>query len=186
MRRRWSLIALALATMALATVLVVVGTASAAYEFYLKIDGIKGEVTQSGHENWIQFASYSHHIPGMPSATVLLKYKPRITHGKHVNGDLVLTRRLDEISPLLLRNCTEGTRMPLLRFEARGGEGEQPGRTAFVLHDCVISGLTVRAPGFGDRKTPFGVLPLDQPVEEITLHYGSLEWTYTPGNIKDM
>jgi type VI secretion system secreted protein Hcp len=180
LQKRWAYIAVALGTMALGALLVAIGTASAAYEFYMKIEGIKGESTQAGHQQWISFASYNHHIPGLPQPQSLLKHTMGITHGTHSDGDIVFTKSFDKVSPRLVQTCASGTHLPLLKFEMCGQGGTGPVYLTFVMHDCIITSLTLRAPGFGDRNTPFGPLPLKSSLEEITIHYSQLEWTYTP------
>jgi type VI secretion system Hcp family effector len=167
--------------------------AYAAYEFYApqwKLVAIKGE--QKGLE-FGNIAGIRSDIQGMPLIAGL-KYEWKTgqfqkyqkaeeafgqKRGNGGPGQLVLFRTIDRSSPRLAQACAQGAQLGDLTLQA-GRMSDKDHGVRYILRDVSISSIMLRGPNTPGRLANAGVPP-DQPVEEITLHYSNIEWSYLEG-----
>jgi type VI secretion system secreted protein Hcp len=112
-------------------------------DYFLKIDGIKGEAVESQHQGWIKMQDM-HWGAGSQTGGA----------GKTSVHELTITKEMDSASPKLFRAATSRQHFPQIVIEvvARGTTQH------YVLDDAIIASA---------RKLPGG----GRPLEEITLHF---------------
>jgi len=128
----------------------------AAFDAYLKIEGVPGESTDTHHGSWIQVESL--HF-GLSAASALSPSQI---------SPLTLSKRIDKASPLLAKACATGQHIPQVKLElVRPG----PQRTRFyqiTLEDVLVSSLSASGAGADDS------LP-----ETVQLIAARWSWSYT-------
>lgn len=133
---------------------------------YLKLGDIKGEASDSGHQDWIIIESMSSAIfRSIPEGA---KDHQR-TKGETTLGDIAVVRELDKSSTKLQESCANGTFFPEveIHFCSTVGNKQEPYLT-YKLKHVVVSSYGFHGNASGD--------PL--PSEELTLGYTEVEWTY--------
>lgn len=149
-----------------ALVFAMVGTASAAYEFYMQIQGIPGESTDEKHKNWIEVLSISQpsaqQLP-MVAGQATMPTPPRPT-GTAGAGQVTITKALDKSSPGLFQCCAGGKQMVSVRIE------QLRDRMPFMAYDLKNVLITRYV-----LSRPTG----RPPMEEVSFNYARVEWTYT-------
>jgi type VI secretion system secreted protein Hcp len=133
---------------------------------YLKLGDIKGEATDSGHNEWIIIESMS--SPIFRSIPEGAKDQQR-TKGETTLGDIVVVRQLDKSSTKLQEACANGTFFSEaeIHFCSTLKNKQEPYLT-YKLSDVVVTSYSFHGNSSGD--------PL--PSEEVTLGYTEVEWTY--------
>jgi type VI secretion system secreted protein Hcp len=104
-------------------------SAQAAFEAFLKIEGVPGESTDSTHTGWIQVDSVHFGMTGV-SDLAPTELAP-----------LTLLKRVDKASPLLASACATGIHIARMKLEL---VRTTPKRTRFyqvTLEDVLVSGL---------------------------------------------
>lgn len=138
------------------------------FDGFIKIDGIEGESADSKHAGEIEILSYSHgvsqNITGTASAT------GTFTGQRCDMTPLTITKQLDKSSPKLAQACASGEHIKsaLLTLSRAGGDKQQ--YMEYKLSDVLISSVRVGGASAGDGGVP---------VEEVSLHYGRIDWKYT-------
>jgi type VI secretion system secreted protein Hcp len=157
-----------------------VGTASAAYEFYMKIDGIPGPVATQGHQQWIGILSWQWGVgqpmtvpSGVPAQADLDKGPLAKAQGIGGRGQVTITKQCDASSPKLFMACMQGIPSPMLTIDASLKGGPKTMIT-YKLTNVIITRMLLR--GSGDKAGVGEKLPL----EEVTLTYDSISWTADP------
>src|SRR5262245_57381463 len=147
--------------LALAAGLLSAKPASAAGSIYLKIPGIKGEVTTKGFEGQIEVFSFS-----------MGAQAPEVARGKNrgleVCSDLNVMKRADVTSPLLFQHTVFGYfyKTVTLSFVAAVGDTAQP-VFELVLNNVAIQSVQESGAAGGD----------DRPTESVAFKPSS--WTLT-------
>jgi type VI secretion system secreted protein Hcp len=152
------------------------GAASAATDFYLKLEGIDGEPKAAGHGGSLEVASWSFGAsnpstvgPGSSGATGRqMGGAPAAepTHGS--SGALTITKVYDKASPVLAKACASGQVIRSAQLK-RCQDGTC---RSYELKDVVISGFALANDGRG------GV------TESLSLNYSKVELEYKPQNDK--
>ena len=139
--------------------LLLAGPASAASDYYLKIDGIKGEATTSSRSKAIEVSSFSW---GMSQASAAVRESPtKASTGKTQKAvsataaaqpdamadspasdsiksfSLTVAESGDETAAYLARACASGERIPRAELTVRDQRYEL---TDFVVTSCAVSG----------------------------------------------
>jgi type VI secretion system Hcp family effector len=133
---------------------------------YCKIEGIKGESTDSDHKDEIEVLSYSHGVSQPTSATASTSGGGPTARCNHT--DLTIVKTMDLATPLLNQHACQGKIIPSVVLTLRRMDGDQsvPYMT-YKLSDVVVSSVSVG--GGGDEL----------PVETVTFNYSKIEWEYT-------
>lgn len=137
--------------------------AGAATDWFLKIDGIKGESTSDRHKDEIEVLAWSW---GMnrgagPTERGGRGFSPCVS-------DMAFSKYLDAASPLLMANVVSGMTIPKARL---GVSQSGDGRAAQEF--LVIEMTSVIISSLADSGSPG-----DRPVESISLRFGSAKVSY--------
>jgi type VI secretion system secreted protein Hcp len=124
--------------------------AFAAYDAYLKIEGISGDSKSSDHQGWIEIQSFQWGAP--QSARDM---STGMASGKRQHSPLIIRKLLDSASPQLMRAVTTGKHFNQILIEERGANGKV---MRITLEDAFIS--SVHTSDGGDR-----------PMETIEIQY---------------
>lgn len=144
-----------------------------ASDYYLQVDGIKGESTDSEHADWIEITGYSHAISQPTSATAASA--GGATSGRSKHEDFVITKFVDLASPKLYETCCSGKHLGKVTLELmRASGGSRVKYMAVEMTEATISHVS---PG-----TNHGA---DLPTETVAFNYGTIKWTYTQQKRKD-
>ncbi len=134
---------------------------------YLKIDGIDGDVTAAGHENWVECDSMEWNVNRS------LSTKPGQGKDREsttpVVGEITLTTKMDKTSPLFFAESCVGqgktAKIHMVQTSSAGIETYME----YTLTNTLISGYNVMSNG-------------DRPVEAISLNFTKVEMKYTSWN----
>jgi type VI secretion system secreted protein Hcp len=141
-----------------------------AADYYLQLDGIKGESTDSKHQGWIECTMVHWEIKQPKSATAS-------TGGGHTAERAELTeinisKLIDLASPMLAQICACGKTIPKAKLEMlrADGNGEPIKYFEVELENVLIGHL---APSFAG----------DFPTETLGLKFSKVRWKYTQQKI---
>ncbi|HTR70815.1 MAG TPA: type VI secretion system tube protein Hcp [Mycobacteriales bacterium] len=131
-------------------------------DYFLKIDGIKGESQDSTHQDWIDVASYGFRATDATKPTSAKK-------GKVSFKGMTFTKTVDKSSPALMTHCATGKHIPQATLTMRASNAKQDFLT-ITLSEVVISAYDHSA---ADNETPS---------EQISLNFGKIEMKYSTQN----
>lgn len=139
-----------------------------AQSMYLKIDGVDGESREKNHENWIDLLSYKQGISAESGAAT---GATRIRAGKTSFSDLVIVKKIDRASPVLMQKCATGEVIPKLELEITA-----PNRngTTSILYKVTLNEVRITAVTSSSDCTS-GC----QTMEEVSFYYNKIAWEYT-------
>ncbi|MDR2853138.1 MAG: type VI secretion system tube protein Hcp [Burkholderiaceae bacterium] len=138
-------------------------------DIYVKFTSpdIKGESQDKDHKDWIEVSSWNHCIIQPKSATAS-------TSGGHTaerceHGEMVFTKDMDVVSPLLYQNASGGTTFDevTVQFYRADGEGNRVQYMEIKLKYVLIARVTPKVVSEG------------VPTEEFALKYAAVQWKYT-------
>lgn len=142
-------------------------------DIYLKFGSpaIKGESQDKDHAGWIEIDSWSHSITQPRSVAAS-------TSGGHTSercehGDMVFTKSIDVVSPLLYQHASGGTTFDevTIDFLRSDGEGQRVKYMEVKLKYAIISSVSPSVVGEG------------LPEEQFSLKYAAVQWKYTQQKI---
>jgi type VI secretion system secreted protein Hcp len=142
-------------------------------DIYLKFGNpaIQGESQDKDHANWVEVKSWDHSIVQPRSAT-------SSTSGGHTSercehGDMVFTKEIDKVSPLLYQHASGGTTFDevTIDFMRSDGEGQRVKYLEIKLKYVIISSVTPSVQKEG------------LPVEQFSLKYAAVQWKQTQQKI---
>ena len=155
----------------------------AAVDYFLKIDGIKGESQDSKHKDEIDVISYSW---GMAQQGTASK-GGGMGAGKVVASDIKVRKEVDAASPKLFDACFTGKHIPSAQLTCRKAGGNAIEYWTIKLTDLLISSVHQAPPAFeygeqsNSAKGNTGSLVAE---EVITINYSAYEASYK-GQQKD-
>ncbi len=136
---------------------VMVSDAYAAVNMFIKIGGILGESTDSGHKDWIEVLSYS--------------LGAGITDGKRKVASLKIEHNLDSSTPLLYKALLTGEKMSESRLQlCKTGGSTTECYMEYKLENAVVSKILTERTNTKDVQK-----------EEISLEFDKITFTYTKG-----
>jgi type VI secretion system secreted protein Hcp len=146
-----------------------VGTAFAASDYFLKIDGIDGESRAVGHEKSIEVMSWSWGVSNTSSAGT----GGGGGAGKSSPKPLLITKGIDKASPLLFKACANGQHIKKAELEVRhpgkgGGRGDES-YLKYTFEDLTCGDFTNSA---------------DPVSEAVSLNYAKVKMEYKPQDEK--
>ena len=134
----------------------------AAFDAFLKLEGVPGEATATGHKDEIEIESFSMGL-SRPAATGGTQTgTPRFT-------DISFTHLLDKASPILMLRCAQGTHIPTAVLTCRTVGASSIAFYKIILTDVVVTSVSTGGASGGDR-----------PMESFSLNYARIEWEYVP------
>jgi type VI secretion system secreted protein Hcp len=148
----------------------------AAVDYFLKIDGIKGESQDKNHKDEIDVTSFSW---GMAQQGTASK-GGGMGAGKIAVTDMRIVKEVDAASPKLFDACFTGKHIPTAQITCRKAGGSAIEYWIVKFTDLLISSVHQRPPelvgrpdtGAGESKA--GLLP----EEVITINYSAYEASY--------
>ena len=136
-----------------------------ALDAFLQIDGIPGECTDDGHQNWIELTSFTHSMEQPTSAT---GSSSGGATAERVNIDpFVITHLMDKSSPKLYDACCTGKVLPKAVVQMHRAGGSKMMYAEVTMKQVVISAVQYGGAS-GD----------DFPSETISLTAASYVWKY--------
>ncbi|HVM55961.1 MAG TPA: type VI secretion system tube protein Hcp [Gaiellaceae bacterium] len=140
-----------------------------AYDAFLKLDGIDGEVSAAGYEKWIEVFSFSWGASNAGTSAT----GGGGGAGKASFQDLHFTTGTSKASPLLFMKCATGEHIPsgLLYMRKAGGDANGGGNVflKYELEDILVSSFQQAGAEQGD----------DRPVEDVSLNFVKIDFLYT-------
>lgn len=142
-----------------------------AADFYLQLDGVKGESNDAKHQGWIECTSINWSITQPRSATAS-------TGGGHTAeraelSEISISKLVDVSSPLLAQLCACGKTLPNAKLEMQraDGNGEPVKYFEVELENVLVAHV---APSFSGG---------DFPTESLGLKFSKARWKYTQQKI---
>lgn len=144
-----------------------------ATNIFLTFEGeedLKGDSSDEGHKDQIEVLGWSHGFSQATSPVRSAAGSGTIERANH--SDLTFTKYTDKSSPGLIKGCWSGKHFAkvLIKQYRAGGVGEVVDFINIEMTDVVISNFSISA-GAGDL-----------PVENISLAYGKVIYTYGPSD----
>ena len=134
---------------------------------YVEIEDITGNVTEAGHENWIEVSSLQWGV-GRAIASAVGRSADRESSQPSIS-EISVTKLMDESSPdLFTEACTGTGKTVTIDFCKSGAAVEE--YMQYELENCMISGYSVSSGG-------------DRPTESISLSFTKITMTLTPSEI---
>ena len=141
---------------------------------YIKLDSIEGESTSAEHAKEIEILSWSH---GFSQTTSSVRASSGATVEKANHSDLSITKYLDSSTDDILKMCWTGKVIKsgtITCLRSDGAEDNKPVTYLKVeMEEIIISNYSISG-GSGDL-----------PVENISLNYGKVTYTYLPQKKED-
>src|SRR5690606_6432995 len=139
-----------------------------AADYFLKIEGIKGESTDDKHKETIEIESWSW---GATNAGATSGGGGGA--GKVAVIDFKLGKRLDKSSPLLFLRCAQGQHIPhaILTCRKTGGDGSSHDYYTITFSDILVSSYQSSAEGSSSGD------PV--PTEQVSFNFQKIEIQYT-------
>ena len=142
------------------------GSAFAATDYFLKIEGVDGESTDAKHKGQIEIDSFSWGV----SNSGAMAAGGGGGSGKASFSDLHFTKTVDKSSPKLMEAVATGEHLRSVDLVVRKAGGEQLEYYKVTLQDVLISGYSTT----GNSG--------EAPSESISLNFSKIVFEYTPQN----
>jgi type VI secretion system secreted protein Hcp len=136
----------------------------AAVDYFLKIEGVKGESGDSKHKEEIDVESWSWGETQAGTAG----HGSGSGAGKVKVQDFNFVKKVDKASPVLFLACANGTHYKSAILTARKAGKEQQEYLTITMSDILITSFQVGGSGHSD------VVPTDQ----ISINFAKLEFQY--------
>jgi type VI secretion system secreted protein Hcp len=138
-------------------------------DIYIKFGtpALKGESQDKDHPEWIEVDSWSHRIKQPRSATASTAGGHTAERAEH--GEMIFTKDLDVVSPLLYQHCSGGTTFDevTIDFMRADGEGQRVKYLEIKLKYVIVAEI--------EAAVSTGGLPKDT----LALRYAAVQWKYT-------
>ena len=139
--------------------------AAAAYNIFVKIEGVDGESKDQFHDRWIDALAISHQIEQIGS----MHAGGGGGAGRANFGDIIISKRLDRASPHLNLLCALGQPLQEVVIDfVTAGRDKPIVFMQIILTDVVVSGIATSASQ-----------PDDQITEDVKLNFAKIQWIYT-------
>ena len=136
---------------------------------YMKINGIDGDVTARGHENWIELKTIDF------SVTRSISTEPGRIADREGTRPLVseihLTKKMDKSSPLIFSEACVGKAKPEVLIDICQTSDSLSPYTQLTLNNVIVSSYEMKLDP--DTSGPY-------PYEHVRLSYDKIELKYTP------
>lgn len=135
----------------------------ASTDYFMKVEGVKGESTDDKHKDEIDILSFSW---------------GETQHGSHASGggggvgkvsmqDLHFTKRIDKASPKLMLACADGTHLKTVEISCRRAGKDQQEYLKYKLSDVLVSSYQV---GGSQGEVV--------PMEQLSMNFAKIEVEY--------
>lgn len=137
-------------------------------DYFLKVDGIKGESADAEFKDQIQLDSFT----WSEAQTGISDANGGGGAGKVKVQDFHFTARLSEASTSLFLNCASGKHIPKAVLCARKAGGKQVVFLRMIFTDCLVSSYKVT--GYGNADVV--------PTDNVSLNFAKMEVQYYKQN----
>ena len=127
---------------------------------YLKIGDIKGESTERAHKDWIVIESFSQSLEPRQAAPGSSRQRSAVNF-----KDLVIVKKLDRATPLLMQMCSKGQIVPELELDMVANNNLY---YKITLTNAKITGMTTRSE----------CDPKCQLMDEVSVSFSKINWDY--------
>ena len=140
-----------------------------ACDMFIKIEGIKGDSSDSKHKEWIEVESFTHEIKQQTGGAT----SAQGTHagGRADHGDFSFVKRLDSATPTIAKYVCDAKPITKIEFELCRAMGDKQCFMKYIFEDSILSHLAPQGTSKGDDLIP---------LEEVKIRYGVIKWEYTP------
>lgn len=136
-----------------------------AVDYFLKLDGIKGESQDDKHKEEIDIQSFSWGANQSGTA----HYGGGAGAGKVQLQDLHFTMKMNKASPTLYLKCAKGEHIPKGTLTIRKAGGKQEEYLVIELEDILISSMNTAGHDGADSSIP---------MEQMSLNFAKIKMTY--------
>ncbi len=134
---------------------------------FARIGAIKGESRDARHRDEVDVLAWSWGVSH--SSTAGPGAGGGAGAGKARFRDLTFTHQVDKASPLLMRACATGERLPDARLTVRRVGDQQQDHLVITMTDVLVTGVS----------TSLGA-EADAGIEEVSLAFAKVDLEYTP------
>jgi type VI secretion system secreted protein Hcp len=147
-----------------AAILLLAGAGMAAFDAFLKIDGVDGEAVEADHKDWIEISSWGMCFSGPSSAGAG-------GTGSYARLEsFTLSKSVDKSSPQLFLHCATGEHIPEVTVElCKDSATGKVVYLQYVMKDILVSSMCPGGSSGGDR-----------PTESLSLNFTKIEMKYWP------
>jgi type VI secretion system secreted protein Hcp len=150
-------------------------------DFFLELDGIKGESADDKHKGTIEVNSFSwgatnsgSNASGGGGGTGKVKYH-----------DLEIVKEVDSASPLLMLACASGQHIPKATLYLRKAGGTQNDYYVVTMTDVLISSYQSGGGALATSRNSESDIDLNQehgplPVDQFSLNFAKIKFDYKP------
>jgi type VI secretion system secreted protein Hcp len=138
------------------------------FDAFIKLDGIPGESTDDKHKDWIELLSFSTGVSQPTSGSASTGGGAGAQRANFSPFSFV--KNLDKASPKIGLACADGTHIKEITMELCRAGGDKVKYYEIKMNECMISSYR---PGGSSHSGD--ALPL----EEVSIDYGKITWTYT-------
>ena len=132
---------------------------------YLQIEGIKGNVTAKGHEDWIDISSVQWGVGRAISSAVGTSADREAS--KPSISEVTVTKLMEESTPLIFTEACVGKSKKVSIHLCTTGTDSIETYMEYDLEDCMVSGYSMSSGG-------------DRPSESISFSFTKLMMKYIP------
>ncbi|WP_276200208.1 type VI secretion system tube protein Hcp [Chelatococcus sp. XZ-Ab1] len=137
----------------------------ASVDYFLKLDGIKGESHDDKHKEEIDILSFSWGASQSGTA----HYGGGAGAGKVQLQDIVFTMRMNKASPTLYLKCAKGEHIPKGKLTVRKAGGKQEEYLVYEFEDIIISSINTAGHDSAESSIP---------MEQLALNFAKVKMTY--------
>ncbi|MDR2663889.1 MAG: type VI secretion system tube protein Hcp [Treponema sp.] len=140
--------------------------------YFLQLEGIEGQASDSAHDKWLELISFSHGA----SQNVSIQRGGDVA-GRGQFEPFIVTHAVDKATPKLQLYCMSGAKIgkAVLQY-CRVIGGAQIPVYEVALENVRVSKTLVKTIDTGSQSDPLS----QQPVEEVHLVAGKISWKVTP------
>ncbi len=131
---------------------------------YMKIEGIDGNVTSSGHEKWIELGSLQWGISRMTNMSAGAGHE-RETSAPQMT-EFSVTKQMDEASPKIFQEACSGQAKKVQIHLVRTANDKLQTYMEYELDNCLVSAYSVSSGG-------------DAPTEALAFAYTKVTMKFT-------
>jgi len=142
---------------------------------YMKINGIDGEATETGHEKWIEVAEFHHgvHLDGVKSVSG----RSHLMTGTASTREFVISKSLDAASPNINAWCAQAKPISDVTLHVLStADGKTNVDYEVMLTNTIITSVSIS--GGGEKKESL-------PEETVAMRFGKISWEYKPRDKKN-
>ena len=132
---------------------------------YLEIEGIEGNVTAAGHENWIDLNSIQWGVGRAISSSVGTSADREAS--KPSISEISVTKQMDASSPMIFTEACVGKSKTVTIHLCTTGTEEIETYMEYELEDCMVSGYSVSSGG-------------ERPSESISFSFTKMTMKFIP------